>query len=444
MTTTLATATLQRLKRVGKPAKNKPARVEPDGEPLPVQFNPSSLKIARSNNVDRGGVTAKTQKVQNPSAEPSKLTFDLEFDTAEQTWDGRSVDVREWTALVRQFVEPPTDPQNAGKPPPAVQFAWGTLVFNGIVEQMNEDLDYFAPDGTPVHAKVSVSISEQNFAYEALAGAAARDDKAATEPGGRPPSNAPGQTPPGSAPGSKGTRDAKKVVEAIDGESAQQLLSRLGLDPEAWRAAMNDLDSPLDLAAGTPVLLGAEVEDGAGLGDATQFAAALSTTDPTGLAEALGMVGGADAGRERSGTGSGFLLAAWGGVQAATDRVQGARASAATATSRGSFAIEAGGLPRPEVAPELSRRPPRPDVRSLTFGWGIPLQSRGSATTVAAAAAGGQSALSARARRVDLPSAGGSTPPWENPAPSPPPSPRQRAGDGRGRTLRRVRGGECS
>jgi hypothetical protein len=182
--TALASATLQRLGRVGTPRRNQPARVVPQGPPLSVQFNPTSLRITRSNNVDRGGATTHTQKVQSPASEHAKLTFDLEFDTAEQSRDGTPVDVRKWTALIRQFVEPPDVRGNV--PPPAVQFAWGTLVFNGIVDQITEELDYFHADGTPLHAKVTVSISEQDFAREATKGSASANDRAAALPGGLP------------------------------------------------------------------------------------------------------------------------------------------------------------------------------------------------------------------------------------------------------------------
>src|SRR5262249_40862735 len=138
---------------------------KPDGDPIPVQFNPASLKISRRNNVDRGGVTTTTVKRQHPSQENSSLSFELQFDTAEQGSAGTYVDVRRWTALIRQFVEHP--PDRPGGPPPAVRFAWGTLSYDGIIEEVTEDLDYFAPDGTPLHATVAVSIKEQNYQYEA-------------------------------------------------------------------------------------------------------------------------------------------------------------------------------------------------------------------------------------------------------------------------------------
>lgn len=357
--TALASATLQRLTRVGKPARNKPAKVVPDGDPLPVQFNPATLRIQRRNNVDRGGTTTGTQKAQHPSSEAATLSFDLEFDTAEQVADGQPVDVRKWTALVRQFVEPLRD--QPGEPPPAVSFAWGTLTFTGIVDQVSEELDHFSPEGTPLHAKVGVSISEQDFGLEATQGAAARDARAAA---------APGESPAGSAPGSSGTDDPRRVVPAQEGESAQQLLARLGKDPAAWRAAMSGLDNPLRLAAGAPVQLGPEVDAGGGVGTTAQFAAARSAGSPDALAAALGLATlaapGADSGAAAAA--AGFALAGAGGIARAAAMVQDERARQATAAARSGFDVPA--------PPTVVRPRGAPDLRAQAYGAGIPLQVR--------------------------------------------------------------------
>ena len=270
----LELATLQRITGLDRSGKNATATPKTDGDAIPVQFNPATLRISRRNNVDRGGVTTGTQKRQHPAQENSTLSFDLEFDTAEQGSGGEYVDVRRWTALVRQFVEPP--PGKPKDPPPGVRFAWGTLIYDGLIGEIVEELDYFAPDGTPLHAKVSVKIEEQNFQYEANAeGGGSRDAKTATDPG-RPPSpttSGGGAPPPGTAPGSSGTSRPQQIVQAQAGESVQDVLSRTGLDPNAWRAAMQDLDSPLSLPAGAPVQLGAEIFAGAGIGLTAGFAA---------------------------------------------------------------------------------------------------------------------------------------------------------------------------
>ena len=270
----LELATLQRITGLDRSGKNAKATPKTDGDAIPVQFNPATLRISRRNNVDRGGVTTGTQKREHPAQENSTLSFDLEFDTAEQGSGGQYVDVRRWTALVRQFVEPPPDKPN--NPPPGVRFAWGTLIYDGLIGEIVEELDIFAPDGTPLHAKVSVKIEEQNFQYEAnVEGGGSRDAKTATDPG-RPPSpttSGGGEPPPGTAPGSSGTRRPQQIVQAQAGESVQDVLSRTGLDPNAWRAGMQDLDSPLSLPAGTPVQLGAEIFAGAGIGLSAGFAA---------------------------------------------------------------------------------------------------------------------------------------------------------------------------
>jgi hypothetical protein len=460
--TELAIATLQRLTRVGRPAKNRPAQVTPDGAPLAVQFNPASLRIARTNNVDRAGATVKTQAVQNPSAQSAKLTFDLEFDTAEQTSAGKPIDVRRWTAVVRQFVEPPA--KRTSQPAPAVQFVWGTLIFSGIVDQVTEELDYFHADGTPLHAKVNVSITEQNFGYEAVTGPAIRGSESATEPG---------QQTPGTRLGGGGASQPEQIARANEGESVQQALSRLGLDPAAWRGAMQGLDSPLDLPAGANLRIGAEVRAGAGLGARAQFAVASEVSATAGLAGALGVstsgsaaaggssvveaVGGSPAAGSGSavvaGAGSvlsagasggakpspqeaGFLLTAAGGIEAAVRAVQVERTTAAAQAERTAFEA-----PKADVI--LGRAA---DRRSLGYGAGLPLRARANPATLAAAESAGRASVAARARPDEVPSQGLATPPWVSPpanGAAARTAARQRSGDAAPPTLRWRPGGEC-
>ena len=412
MTAELVRATLQRLDRVQQGGKDTPATVRPDGDVISVQLNPSTLKITRRNNVDRGGVTTGTQKAQHPAQEGATLAFDLEFDTSEQGSGGEHVDVRQWTALVRQFVEPDkkTKPAHA---PPAVRFTWGRLIFNGIVDQVTEDLDLFAPDGTALHAKVSLSISEQDFAFESMeTGNGRRDQRAASEPG----------APTGAAPGQSGTRNAQSVVQAYDGESAQQLLSRLGQDPAAWRAAMTGLDSPLGLGAGSAVTLGLEVTGGltgaVGSGGA-QFAASPAVATPAALAAVLGLpapTSGGDgpaASRTPKGAGArgGFELAAAGGLARAERIVQAEATSAALQRSAGAFAVPPG-TGAGSAATQLADPASPVDPRALTYGRAIPLQRRAQAMTAAEAAMGGATSVGARAPAGELTAYGPSAPPW--------------------------------
>jgi hypothetical protein len=446
----LELATLQRLTGLNRQGKNGKAVPKPDGDPIPVQFNPASLKISRRNNVDRGGVTASTQKRQHPSQENSTLSFELEFDTAEQGSDEEYVDVRRWTALIRQFVEPP--PDKPERPPPAARFVWGTLSYDGIIEEVTEDLDFFAPDGTPLRAKVGVSIKEQNFQYEANEqGAGKRDASRAADPDGTPAAARGGGSgqapPPGPTPGSSGTRQPERVVQAQDGESVQELLAREGLDPRAWRAAMQDLDSPLSLTAGASIQIGVEISAGAGVGLSAGFAAGPAPGSAAALAAALGLTVAAPDLAARAGTGTtatgsaaiggaaiggaaiggadpraaGFALAAAGGVQAAAATVATARAAQVVGLARGSFAVpERPASPPPPRPMQASAVPDRraaaaaarQDPRALGYGQSIPL----------------------RPRPGPVPS---------GPVPGSPLPDRQRHGDGGARILPWTRGGGC-
>ncbi|WP_031064365.1 hypothetical protein [Streptomyces sp. NRRL WC-3742] len=408
----LAHATLQRLAVTKAGAKDQPPRVKGEGPVVEVQFNPVSLRLSRNNNVDRGGTSTRTQKRQNPAQEGATLSFELAFDTAEQGGPGEYVDVRAWTAVVRQFVEPP--PQKQGDPPPVVRFVWGTFRFNGIVTQVTEELDLFAPDGTPLRAKVAVTIAEQDFAYEANEkGAGRRDARAATDPGA---------TRPGTAPGTAGTARPRQLAQAQAGESAQQLLARLGLDPAAWRGAMRGLDSPLTLAAGFSVQLGVEVEAGGGVGLSAGFAGEAAATSVAGLAGALGLgspvdgtgtEAGTDAGTG-TGTEAGFVLSAGGGIAASANTVTGARTALALDRARGAFAVPASG---PTAAA---------DPRALGYGRGVPLRSRADPGTLAEVTAGGAPGLNRRARAQETPQPDGVTPPWER---LPPVTPARLAAD---------------
>ncbi|HEY3544645.1 MAG TPA: hypothetical protein VGK17_00975 [Propionicimonas sp.] len=385
MTTTLIRATLTRLKQVpGKGKKGKPSFTPDPKGTYEVQFNPTTLKLTRSNNVDKGASTTNTQKRQVPSVQPATLTFDLEFDTAEGDGQGKPKDVRDLTRIVRQFTEPTREKPT--EPPPAVRFDWGTFRFQGIVTQLTEDLDYFSPDGRPLRAKVSVTITEQNPEWEAgEVGPGARDARAA---GGaaaatRPSSPGGAAVPagvPGTGPGSSATPNPVSTALAQAGESVQQLLTRLDADPATWRSAMAGLDSPLSLTAGAQVQLGASVSASASasasasFGVGGGFTASAGVNDVAEARAALGFSGGASLGVGAFGEArAGFVLAESGGLGVASVRVQADAAASAQASARASFPVPAAGVTaRADASASVSL----PDPRALSYGRGVPLRAR--------------------------------------------------------------------
>lgn len=371
-----AKARIYRLKATPKGSAENSPKVDVDGDAITVQFNPTSLKIER-NNPTSGGVTARAQPRQHANEGHATLSMELEYDTAEGDENGKPLDVRNLTAKLRQFTEPPQD--DPKKAPPRLRFIWGKLVFDGIVERISEDIDYFDADGLALRAKVSLSIKEQNerFAKNAM-GPGARDARNAPTPLAAPGGNGPGGQP---------TRSPDRALDARDGESVQQAMARAGLDPAAWRSAMSGLTSPLALGAGTQLQLDTSASVGAGIGVSPGFGAGVGAGAAAGVSAGLsvavsaaasagvtasagagvtawaaGFAGAqAAAGETLGGTVgaaaqalAGFALSAAGGVDAAARGALAAGAAAGDALARASFSVPgsaaATGFPAPSVS----------------------------------------------------------------------------------------------
>ena len=181
------------------PAKAKLWEIGPDGntvsDPVEVQFNPETLKVSFANQVvppgntqagDQNGTTA-TQYVGKGT---TKLSVQLWFDATGVLPQGQTdvTDVRELTKKVAYFITPkdPKDPKEPNKRiPPGVRFLWGTFMFDGIMESLEESLEFFSPEGKPLRASVALSLIQQNIQF-AFAPAAAGGPLGIAAPGTRP------------------------------------------------------------------------------------------------------------------------------------------------------------------------------------------------------------------------------------------------------------------
>ncbi len=195
-----------------------------------VQFNPESLKVAYSNQLG-GGDQGKKSAVQFVSKSTTKLALDLWFDVTVDPDDrapGAPNDVRKLTREVSYFMTPKKDPQQKNPVPPGVRFAWGSFLFDGIMESLNESLELFSEEGRPLRSKVSISLLSQDIQREIrdLPGGGGGAG-GANGPNGQ---NAPGRTP-------------QEPVR--QGETVQGVAGRQG-QPESWRslAEANDVDNP--------------------------------------------------------------------------------------------------------------------------------------------------------------------------------------------------------
>jgi len=441
---------------------------------IPVQFNPQTLKLALGNKVE-GGDSVTRGKRQYLGKTTTTLSFDLHFDTADEGTEEAPVSVRSKTREVEKFVLPKGQ-GNQKQKPPRVRFHWGDLTIDGIIDDLSIDFDLFAANGTPLRAKMSVSIKEQDAKYRlAKAGSGANKPAGATNPGGggTGPGGGGGTSPGGGGggPGGAGGGPTDSTALALDGESAADFAARVGLDPAAWRGIAGQLGSTLSLRGGAEIDFNASLSAGAGVGisvgleagvDASLEASfGLEASAGVAVASGLALGGGASAG---------FALSAAGGVSAALETVAIVRSEKAAAEARQAFGPAAPAAP-PPLPPSVAGRgvaslppataaaarppaglpastssptpgrpeqpraplavrgfpsramqaaapsappPPLADPRSTSFGFGVPLRPRvGSAADVRAGAVSGRIPLKPHGHVSDvLVPVDPTTPPW--------------------------------
>jgi Contractile injection system tube protein len=365
------------------------------GDPIEVQFNPTTLKLQISSNMAKGKPTG-SQVRESTGATTTTLSLDLVFDTADEGDTTHPRSVRERTGDVERFVLPLSPSKEK---PPKLRFQWGSFFIDGAMSSVSIDFDLFAADGTPLRAKVGLSILEQNSKYIFLQSSLDDADRA----------NAP--TPLGVSVGAVGSAGgfSAQVSAALGGESLPEFAARLGLDPTAWRGLSTDisgrLSGELSLQAGAEIGFSADLTASAGIGLTLGAEAGVSASLETsfgldasaGVNAGISAVAGVGAGPDLS---AGFSLTAAGGVGAALATVQNVKAEEAGQQARQSFGQAAANTPSPAASarPSLPEQdhtpltvsgilspsqqfeapaappPPKVDPRAASFGLGVPLR----------------------------------------------------------------------
>jgi hypothetical protein len=238
-----------------------------EDETITVQFNPASLKLTLSNQAE-GGQSPTRPQSQYTGKASTDLAFDLVFDTADESVDGKPRSVRQRTASVEQFVLPQGKTAKDRKAPPRVMFVWGGLKIKGAVQQLAIDFDLFAPTGEPLRAKMGVSIKELDSTY-ALG---------ASQDGNAPAAGKAAGATPGSAGGGADDAGANRTGVALAGESAADFSVRMGLDAGAWRGLSAGLEGTLSLSGGLEIDFDASLSLSAGVGVSVGFQADLGVS----------------------------------------------------------------------------------------------------------------------------------------------------------------------
>jgi hypothetical protein len=206
-----------------------------------VQFNPETLKVSFSNQVatpsgagSGGGDQSGPAARQFVGAGTTKLALQLWFDVTAPVPEGlpREEDVRKLTEKVAYYITPQEEGDKLV--PPAVRFIWGSFQFDGIMDSVEESLEFFSPEGRPLRASMSLNLSQQRITRFTF-----RDAPAA---GSRPP---------------LGTRP---LAQAPAGSTVQGLADSQGQGGD-WQAiaAANGIENPRLLQPGQLVDLNVRV-----------------------------------------------------------------------------------------------------------------------------------------------------------------------------------------
>ena len=196
---------------------------------VPVQFNPETLKVSFANQIQtpeggsgdqRGGAAQ-----QFVGAGTTKLSLQLWFDVNAPQEGPAVSDVRKMTEKVTYFITPAPDKKDKKKfIPPGVRFIWGSFQFDGIMESLEESLEFFSSEGIPLRASMTLNLTQQKIDTYKF------------------PANASEKKPlPGTRP----------LTPVASGATAQSLASNAGKGDD-WQsvAAANGIENPRRLEAG--------------------------------------------------------------------------------------------------------------------------------------------------------------------------------------------------
>jgi hypothetical protein len=195
-----------------------------------LQFNPESLKVSFANQIktpEGGGDVSGTPSRQFVGAGTTKLALTVYFDVNAPLAEGETAvdDVRQLTQKVAYYITP----QQEGNEfvPPAVRFIWGSFQFDGLMDSLEENLEFFSNDGKPLRASMSLALSQQRITKFTF-----RD----TGGGGRA-----GGAPPGTQP----------LTQAPAGATLQGLAAQAGRGGD-WQAigSANGIENPRHLTPG--------------------------------------------------------------------------------------------------------------------------------------------------------------------------------------------------
>lgn len=219
------------------------------GRPFTLQFNPESLEYTISNELDdRNSNNGARQVVKKSTA---KLSMTLLFDTTDT-----GADVREITANVEALLAPSRD-SSRKQVPPKVAFKWGTISFQGVVEQYKETIDFFSPGGVPLRSSINLTLADQSFKFRG------RNDREARADRTELPVVESGAASPDAAARQLNDPRAARAIADLNGSASLRFGAGFGATLSV--GASVQIGGPAGLSAGLSAGIGAGVGVSAGL-----------------------------------------------------------------------------------------------------------------------------------------------------------------------------------
>lgn len=135
---------------------------------ITVQFNPETLRISRRRFGSTGVQGSNPDRARQASAQQitghgATMSVELLFDTSQE----KDQDVMKITGKIAALV-------GSGEPGSTaaarVRFQWGSFIFTGVIESMDETIDLFSESGFPLRSTVTLSLAEGQVTSEARSG----------------------------------------------------------------------------------------------------------------------------------------------------------------------------------------------------------------------------------------------------------------------------------
>jgi Contractile injection system tube protein len=272
----LAKAELRELSADGK------SEINPDKTAV-VQFNPETLKVSFANQISKpesSGTKKGAPAKQFVGPGTTKLSLQLWFDVTAPMPPGQTEeqDVRKLTKKVAYFITPKPGDSDDKKIPPVVRFSWGSFQFDGIMESLEESLEFFSSDGRPLRASVAINLTQQEIT-EIQVGTTTIPN--VPTPGTRPLTQVPADEPLQKAADRQGKGDNWQDIAAANGIENPRLLQPGQL---------------LDMNASAGISIGGSAQAGVGLGIDVSSSAGISTQAGVDISGGVSLSAGASLG----------------------------------------------------------------------------------------------------------------------------------------------------